>query len=504
MTSDRKRNANARIVPTCVALALLLVGGALRLYRLDAMEFKADEQEALKLSLAFLDDRPWSSDRPFPSHGMPTSNTVALPPLYTWLVAALWPVARDPIGVATLIALINTLSLYPLWRWARRRTDEHRALLILAIAAVSPFTVIFSRKIWNLDLLQPCMVVLLWGVEGLRSGKPWQGITLLVLAALLVGQLHLSGPIGMVLLPFAIGAQLVYDRRHGVPFRLKRPSAGEVAALASALALALFFWLPYLNHLVHQPAGVLANRPTLAAFTPSLLLRTEAQIVPVDVLSFFEPHRREFLRDPIRTAVYYASVGLGAPLLVYGLWRWMRSPWSVPILGIWWWLMIAAFAVARIPSHPSYVITLAPVTAMVPAGAFDPPIRRLWLARALTAWRVAYVAALFALTVVTGAWLADRGGAMGPYGVAYFLTKAQAESIVSRSKAETSRRSSMTGELGAGEAAGGLACRPIPPEVRWLVGWLDQNRTVVPPSLELCETWIDDSKGLAYRWRFRN
>src|SRR5687767_4034625 len=141
MTSDRKRTANARIVPTWVALALLLIGGALRLYRLDVMEFKADEQEALKLSIALLADRPWASDRPFPAHGMPTSNTVPLPPLYTWLVAALWAPTRDPIGVATLIALLNTLGLYPLWRWARRRTDENRALLILAIAAVSPFTV---------------------------------------------------------------------------------------------------------------------------------------------------------------------------------------------------------------------------------------------------------------------------------------------------------------------------------------------------------------------------
>src|SRR5262249_31683066 len=204
------------------------------------------------------------------------------------------------------------------------------------------------------------------------------------------------------------------------------------------------FWLPYLNHLVHQPAGLLANRPTLAAFSPALLLRTEAQVVPVDVLSFFEPHRREFLRDPLRTAVYYASVGLGAPLLVYGLWRWLRSPWSVPVLGLWWWLMIAAFAAARIPSHPSYVITLAPITAMLPAGAFDPPIYRLWLARALMAWRVAYIAALFALTVVTGSWLADRGGAVGAYGGGYFLPQTHTECLVSRSKAGASSPYSVT------------------------------------------------------------
>src|SRR5262245_21679680 len=253
MTSDRNRKANARIVPTCAALALLLIGGALRLYRLDVMEFKADEQEALRLSTALLADRPWSSDRPFPAHGMPTSNTVPLPPLYTWLVAALWAPTGDPIAVARLIALLNTVSLYPLWRWARRRTDEPRALLILGIASVSPFAVIFSRKIWNLDLLQPCMVLLLWGVEWLFGARPWKGIILLVLAAVLVGQLHLSGPIAMALLPLAIAAQLLYDRAQGRRFRLGRPSVGESAALAGVTALALFFWLPYLAYLARTP-----------------------------------------------------------------------------------------------------------------------------------------------------------------------------------------------------------------------------------------------------------
>ncbi len=503
MTSDRKRTANARIVPTCVALALMLIGGALRLYRLDVMEFKADEQEALKLSIAFLADRPWSTDASFPAHGMPTSNTVPLPPLYTWIVAALWVPTRDPIGVATIIALLNTLCLYPLWRWARRRTDENRALLILAIAAVSPFTVIFSRKIWNLDLLQPCMLVLLWGVEYLLGERPWRGITLLVLAALLVGQLHLSGPIGLALLPLAIAAQIVHDRRHGVTFRLGRPSAAEAATLATVLAVTLFFWLPYLNHLAHQPAQMLANRPTLAIVSPDLLLRTEAQIVPVDLLSFFAPHRREFLRDPIRAASYYASVVLGAPLLMYGLWRWLRSPWSVPILGIWWWLMIAAFAVARIPSHPSYVLTLAPITAMLPAGAFDPPVQRRLVARALTVWRLAYVAALCALTVTTGTWLANRGGAPGAYGVAYYITKAQAETIIRRAGSQPTSLSAQTAELGPDDASGALACRPIPPEVHWLVGWLDRGRTSIPSNLELCETWIGTESQLGYRWKIR-
>jgi hypothetical protein len=487
-------------VATCVALALMLIGGALRVYRLDVMEFKADEQEALRLAMVLLDDRPWSSDRPFPAHNMPTSNGVPLPPLYTWLIAAAWAAAGDPIGVALIIAMTNTLCLYPLWRWARRRTDEGRALLTLAIAAVSPFAVIFSRKVWNLDLLLPGVVLLLWGVEWFRGGRPWRGITLLVLGALLV-QVHLSGPIGMLLLPVAMAAQMLYDRSRGTSFRLGRPSAREAVALTIAVSLTLFFSVPYLNYLAHMPPELIGGRPKLDVVSPTLLVRTEAQIVPVDLLSFFEPHRWEFLRDPIRGGVYYASIALGAPLLAFGVWRWLRSPWSVPVLGIWWWLMIATFAFARIPCHPSYVLMLAPITAVLPAGAFDPPIRRPWIARALTAWRIAYVAVLLVLTVVTGAWLAARGGAQGPYGVAYAIRKAQAESIVSRMRSEPARRVPEAGELGPADTPASVDCGTIPVEVNWLVRWLAPDRPDFPPSLSLCDTWLDRADGLAYRWR---
>jgi hypothetical protein len=84
---------------------------------------------------------------------------------------------HDPLAVTGAIALINALFLYPLWRWARRRVDESRAFLTLAVCAVSPFAVIFSRKIWTQDLLLPGVLALLWGVEWLRSGRPWLGIT---------------------------------------------------------------------------------------------------------------------------------------------------------------------------------------------------------------------------------------------------------------------------------------------------------------------------------------
>jgi hypothetical protein len=507
MATHSKRNLSARIVPaipTATALALVTLGTWLRIHRLDAIEFKRDEQEVLNLGIRLLADRPWSSSAPWPTHGMLSSNGVPNAPLFTWIIAAAWAPTRDPMAVSGVIALTNALCLYPLWRWARRRMDEGRALLTLAVCAVSPFAVIFSRKIWTQDLLAPGVLTMLWGVEWLRAGRPWLGIALLALAVLLVGQLHQSGAIGIVLLPAAIALQLLSDWRDGLSFRLGRPSVGEAGALATVIGVNLFFWLPYLGYLARLPSPLLANRPTLDAFAPALLLRVGAQIVPLDLFYFFAPHRNDFLRSDVRSACYEASVALGVPLFVYGLWRWLRSPVSVPVFGLWWWCVIAAFTLARIPSHPFYVLALTPLVAVLTAGAFDAPASTGWISRALASWRLVYVVALFTLTVVTVSWLGDRGGAAGDYGVAYSRRKAQGEAIVSRLDAQPPQHFYALGEMRPEQDIAALTCAPVPVEVSWIVGWLDQKHIETPQSLRICDGWIDEAGTLVYRWIVRD
>jgi hypothetical protein len=226
---------------------LVAVGTWLRFHRLDAFEFKRDEVEALNLSIRFIADHPWSSSASWPTHGMLSSNGVPNAPLFTWIVAAVWAPTRDPSTVTGVIALANALSLYPLWLWARRHMDERRALLALAVCAVSPFAVIFSRKIWTCDLLPPALLTLLWGVEWLRGGRAWSGIVLLAMSVLLVGQLHQSGAIGIPLLAAAIALQLIVDLDNGSRVRLSRPSVGESVALVLVIGVNLFLWLPSLR-----------------------------------------------------------------------------------------------------------------------------------------------------------------------------------------------------------------------------------------------------------------
>jgi hypothetical protein len=486
-------------------LFILLLGAWLRVHGLSAMEFKGDEQEALTLAIRLVDQHLWMSPGSWPTHGMLSSNGVANAPLFTWIVAGAWAVTHSPLAIAHFIAIVNAVCLYPLWQWSRRRMDEPRALLTLAVFAVSPFAVMYSRKIWTQDLLLPGVLAVLWGVEWLRSGKPWRGIVLLLTATLVAGQLHQSGPIALALLPLAFAVQFLLDRRNGVAaIRSTKPSRRESAALVVVVGLNLCFWVPYFAYFFQLPVETFANRPRVDVVRPVLLQKLLGQVMPMDFFYWFEPDRLDFLQDTRRQAFYNSAVFLGAPLFVYGLWRWLRAPSSLPVIGVWWACIIAAFALARIPTYPFYILILAPLPAVLAAGGFDGRLQRQWMANVLAGWRVAYVLALLGLTVTSQAWLERRGGAAGDYGVSYAMRRAQARTIVSRLNSRHRGDASALGELRGGEANPRLPCGEIPTEVGWMVRWIDPSQPGIPQSFQLCDGWLRMNQGLVYRWALRS
>jgi hypothetical protein len=480
------------------ALALVVVGGWLRLHDLPSMEFKFDEQNALVLA----SEIGWSRST-WPNHGMLSSGGVGNAPLFTWIVAAMRRITPDPIGVTAAIAAINTLCLLPLWLWALRRMDHTRALLLLAAVSVSPFAVFYSRKIWTQDLLLPGVLLILWGIEWLRDGRTWRGVIALAGATLVAGQLHQSGPIALVLLPLAMAIQWRIDRgAQRVAWRLSWPTKTESVVLTMVVALNLLFWLPYLGYLATVPAATFLNRPEPAALRPFLLQHLGGQVAPSDLLYFFEWDRMDFLGDPTRLVIYRATLVLGIPLFAYGVWRWLRSPGSLPVIAIWWGLVIVAFMLTRIPVRPFYTLILAPAPAFLAAGGFDPPnLGRLveWLLRA---WRIAYVVALLLLTVLTQRWISERGGATPDYGITYEVRRGQARNIVAsisgRQQDGFARGFTMNPEPGAP-----LNCDAPPPEVHWLVASIGPPGVRIPEGLQLCERWMQDGGRMKYQWRIQ-
>jgi hypothetical protein len=458
------------------------------------MEFKGDELKAVQLGIQILNDQT-----AWPTHGMASSNGIGNAPLFSWIVAGAWALVPDPVAVTRLIALANVACLYPLFRWCRRHLSAETALLVLAVLAVNPFSVMFSRKIWGQDLLCIGVVLTIWAVEWLRSSKPWRGVSLMLLAIVFLGQIHQSGPIALAVLPVALACQALIDRRAGHQWPTwAGPSAFEAAALVGGAALVLFFWVPYLTYLRDVPLSALAERP-VSGRKLELLRLVANQVRPADIVWFFEPDRADFFADPVRRWSFDLSMWLGTPLLIYAMWRWLRRPQALPVVAFWWLAVIAAFAIARIKSYPFYVLVLAPLPALLAGGAFDGAVPRV-IARTLTMTRIAYVVALAVLTIGLQNWLFTRGGTHeDAYGVPYSVRVAQARSI-------TQRMSGADGVTTAPDIPEGLKCRELPAELIWLVERVDPEapRARVQKPLSLCDGFTGPEGRRRYRWMLKS
>lgn len=483
-----------RPIELAIAGALIGVGAWLRLRGLGEMEFKGDEQRALQLGIDLALHPPWLTGE-WPTHGMPSSANIGNGPLFTWLLAAISRVADDPVAVTRVIALINVACLYPIWRWLRRHADTGAALMALAILAVSPFTVMFSRKIWTQNLLIVGVVLTLWSIEWLRSGRRWRGVLLLLLAVVFLGQLHQSGPLALAALGVAFVLQQMRDRRSEAPSGWNAPRWTILVLIAAAAALVLLMWVPYLSYLWTVPAKTLQERPMLPSMTLDMPWAIANQVRPVDVLYFFRPNRDDFLADPVRRESLRLAVWLGGPLAIYGVYRWLRWPGRLPVIGLWWLLVTVIFIVARVPILPFYVLIVMPLPVLLAAGVFDSTLPR-GVAAALRGARVFYVAALLVLTITMQNWLFVRGGATvgvgGAYGVAYSIRVRQAQAI-----AAYLRDSSTVVPVPED-----VVCEPVTGEVSWLVSRVDPGAGAMLAGrrLQICEAFVGPEGSARHRW----
>jgi hypothetical protein len=480
-----------------IVVVFLALGALLRWWDLGSMEFKNDEQEALTLGIRLLEERPWSTPAPWPRTGMLSSTGIANPPFFNWVVALFWAVTRNPVRATALVALANWLCLFPLYCWARRRLGAERSLIFLAVLCVSPFAVLYSRKLWSQDLLLPGLTLLLWGVDWMREQPTfWRGLACVIWAALPISQLHQSGPIALAVALPAACVQWWHDARWGRHIRIGMPTATSMLAIVVGVGMLLFFWLPYLGYVLSLPSEAVADQLKVPMIRGELLRRVIFQLVPRDLYWFFGGDMRYFLWEEqygsaavaLRLIGYYGAFATGALAGLYGVYRWAIAPFSLAFVGIWWIGIIVVFTLARIPSYPHYVLTLAPLPALLISGGFDPRHETPWLQ--WIRWvRWSHVVSLCLLTTGILLWIGARGGSSGDYGVAYRVRLEQARAIAH-------------GGTASDHVGSDMVCAALKSEIRWLlVHALGASKG--PDGLQLCEAWRDRGTRREYVWAVR-
>lgn len=178
----------------CVAGLLLVPILLVRLGWLRWMEYSGDE--------AYFLARAFQAIHEGVAYGYGTSAGVRVPPFFVYLVGVPLFFTHDPVVVAAFIAVLNLGGLVLLYYFARALLGARSAILVTLLMATSPWSVMFSRKIWNLDAIFPLVIALhLVLLSNMSEYRRWK----VVLAFALFGaasQIHPS--VGLLLVPLVL------------------------------------------------------------------------------------------------------------------------------------------------------------------------------------------------------------------------------------------------------------------------------------------------------------
>lgn len=170
-----------------VALILiLLLATAVRLYRLDWVEYKLDEANISRLSLNM------ARYGQVPIWGLGSSVGIYNGALSEWLLAIPYAVSSSPLVATGFVAVLNVLAVAMTFAFTRKVAGPWAACVAALLFAVAPWAVLNSRKLWAQDLLPPFVVAYLWTAYLVFvEEKPWW-LTGHILALAACIQLHYS------------------------------------------------------------------------------------------------------------------------------------------------------------------------------------------------------------------------------------------------------------------------------------------------------------------------
>ena len=212
--------------------AILAVGAWLRFSYFGLLEFQGDEAYAANLALQFV------KTGHLPLAGLMSSVGVTNPPLFIYLLIPMFALNASPVFVSGCIALLSLAAVGLTWHIGRKYYGPVVGLVAGLFFAVSPWAVIYSRKIWAQDFVPIFATATLWAVHALVLGKKPKAIFWCVLLPLCIVQIHFSG-IALTVAVVGIVAWL----RPKIDWRLA--AAGLVVA---GVTMAPYFYLQQKTH----------------------------------------------------------------------------------------------------------------------------------------------------------------------------------------------------------------------------------------------------------------
>ena len=166
---------------------IVTIAAWLRYSHFGLLEFQGDEAYAAQLALQFV------KTGKLPLAGLMSSVGVTNPPLFIYLLIPMFAVNANPAFVSGCIALLGLAAVVMTWHIGRKYYGPVAGLVAGLFFAVSPWAVIYSRKIWAQDFVPVFATATMWAMHALVLGKKPKAIFWCVLLPLCVVQIHYSG-----------------------------------------------------------------------------------------------------------------------------------------------------------------------------------------------------------------------------------------------------------------------------------------------------------------------
>jgi 4-amino-4-deoxy-L-arabinose transferase-like glycosyltransferase len=387
-------------IAAAAVVGSLAVAAATRLSWLDLMEFKYDEATAYRLALHVLGYSEPGVGRFFPTAGLTSSVGVPNPPLFVYLVAAPVAVVRSPLAVTVCIAVANVVAILLVYLLGRRCFSRFVGVSAAALLALSPWGIVFSRKIWAQDLLPLCTTLFALQLHALLARRNTRAPFWLIVVAAAATELHFSA---WVLVPVA--ALALYFARSWVSWRWA--GAGVAVAAASYLP----FVALHAGRIVHVGHSGPHRYPGLIARFETAL-RLMVDIVGGGNLRFLIGSGSP-LGGPLSVLLgVAATIGLVAAA------RRRAEPERRlgQLLLLWFALPLVLLTLLPVHSYIHYFVVLLPLPYLGVAHLVERVVR-VELGRALVV--AAILCCFAAIDVHLFRTVLHDGGAPGDYGVAY-------------------------------------------------------------------------------------
>lgn len=400
-----------------MTLIIFFLAASFRITNLDLIEFKADEAINLLLS-----SRPLF-DHPFSPGGTVSSLGILNPPLFNFLLFPVVAINSDPKFVVFFIGLINSIAVAVFYLIVKRYYGLTIALISGTLLALSPWAIIFSRKIWMQDLLIPFFLPVFYSIHKLVVEKKsvyWLPYTIF---SLFLIQLHQASLIFIGILTFFILFQKV-------KLSLKY--------IALGLLIGLFPLIPYVIYELRNGCpdcqALIAARGRLNIYSFEIFLR------PLQILS--QGNFRFLLGDDTLTfAQKFPFIDLGRKIFYFeyilvplGLLIFFKKYKNLKFLSLAVILLPFVYFALKFEPFMHYFIIAIPLLFLFLAIAFNFLIFNKNLLLKIGS-RFLLISLIMISIIFNGAFfelLRSKGSLKGDYGTAYYIIEAESKKKLNR------------------------------------------------------------------------